>query len=251
MAMSFVVLAAALAAQPAQPVLHYVRTNSDGSEAERVIVFAPRRGEVHVFKAVTPCTNAAYVIARTDPASGKPTSLVGGRLTRAGTQQPFAWLGKPAGRVEARVGSPDAPPMFSVPTGKDWFLYDFDFADWIAHPPSAIAARQPFSAEMVLLLVGDAPTMTNHGAMELTYAGEGNSGEAAFVHYRAGGPALAGQSGNLWFDAKDNALLAARLPLANHDGYRDFALSLVKREAGEAAWRATLAAHWDGCPAPD
>lgn len=46
-------------------------------------------------------------------------------------------------------------------------------------------------------------------------------------------------------------LIAARLPLANHAEYRDFAYRLIKREAGEEAWRAMLADHWAGCPAAD
>lgn len=243
-------LAAAVAAT--QPVLHYVRSNSDGSEQERVVVFAERPDRVRVFKGRDRCTSAAYVTAELDQATGQALSLVGGRATRALVQQPQAWLTTPQGHVQVRVGSPEATPLFDVAVKGPWFIYDFDFGDWIAHPPAEILAQRDFGREMLLLLTPEdsGPTLTDRGRLELAYGGRGSADGAEFLYYRAGGPALGGAEGQMWFDAGDGRLIAARLPLANHAEYRDFAYRLVKRGDGLGDWEQVLADHWRGCPPP-
>jgi hypothetical protein len=248
---SFLSLAAAAA--PA-PVLHYLRTNWDGSEPERVVVYADTPATVRVFKGRERCTNAAFVTARLDPQTGQAVELTGGRLTRELGQRPFAYLTTTANLLEARLGAPTGDPMFAVEVAEPWFLFDFDFADWIAHPPAAIGAGEAFSADLALILTGQdeaEPSFTNRGRLELTPIGRGEGEDGAFIYYRASGPALAGATGEMWFNAQDGRLIAARLPLANHSEYRDFAYRLVKREEGEAAWRAVLADHWAGCAAAD
>ncbi|UIP07223.1 hypothetical protein LY632_02145 [Erythrobacter sp. SDW2] len=248
-----ILLSTAAASVPG-PVLHYLRTNSDGSEAERVVVYAEGPGSVRVFKGRAPCTNAAYVTARLDPVTGQALELVGGRLSRDLAQQPFAFLSQTGGQLVARLGGPEVAPAFSITVEQPWFLYDFDFSDWIAHPPEAIRAGQSYSANMALILTGGEdgePSFTNRGGLTLQPVGRGTSDEGDFFHYRATGDALAGSEGEMWFSADDGRLIAARLPLANHSEYRDFAYRLVKREEGEAAWTAVLADHWAGCPDAD
>lgn len=233
------------------PVRHYVRTNSDGSEAERVVVYAPEPGRVDVFKGRDRCTDAAYVTGRLDPLTGQAEELVGGRLTRELTQRPVAWLSRDAdGRLAARLGSADAEPVFSVAVGERWVLYDFDFSDLIAHPPAEILRRESFGFELPLLLTGDPPSFANRGEMRLTYLRDERHLGVEALRYRASGPALDGGGGVLWFDARDGRLLEARLPLANHAEYRDFQLTLTKADDGEAAWRGALAEHWADCPDP-
>jgi hypothetical protein len=232
------------------PVRHYLRTNSDGSEAERVVVYAPAPGRVEVFKGRSRCSDAAYVTGRLDPVTGQAEELVGGRLTRELTQRPVAWLSRGAdGRLAARLGSADAEPVFSVAVGERWVLYDFDFSDLIAHPPAEILRRESFAFELPLLLAGDPPVFANRGALRLSYLGDERHLGVEAVRYRASGVALDGGEGAIWFDARDGRLLEARLPLANHAEYRDFQLTLTKTQSGEAAWRGALAEHWTDCPA--
>jgi hypothetical protein len=244
---------AAAPRRDARPVLHYQRTNGDGSEPEDVVVFIRSPGDIAVMKAKSPCTNAAFVTARIDPASGQALALVGGRLQRDGSQGAFAWLSRDdaSGLINARLGAPDAPPLLSAAVGPRWVLYDFDFADLIARPPKALREQANINFDLPLLLTGEgAPSLTNRGALALRYAGRDYVGRQAALRYRAAGPALGEASGTIWFDATSGRLLEARLPLANHAEYQDFRLRLVKSETGEAAWTARLAAHWQGCPAP-
>lgn len=110
-------LLAATAAPPGE-VLTYVRSDSDGAMAERIVIYDRAPGEVWVHKSRSPCTNAAFVKARLDWASGQAIELIGGRLTRELGQEAFAWLSRDAGgELNARLGSPSAEPVFSVPVG--------------------------------------------------------------------------------------------------------------------------------------
>lgn len=239
----------ALAAPAAdlRPVFHYRRTNGDGSEAEDIHVFAEAPGRIAVMKEKSRCTNAAYVTAEIDPATGQAKALVGGRLTRELTQHPFAWLTTAEGgtKLQARIGSRDAAPTYELAVTAPWRVYDFDFADMAAYPPKEIGARADFGFDLPLILsTDDGFSFSNRGRMRLSGAANTRHFGGPAIRYRASGAA---GNGRLWFDARSGVLLEARLPLANHSEYRDFRLRLIRTHYGEARWKAALADHWRGC----
>ena len=238
-------LLSACTAEPAEPVLHYLRTNSDGSEPERVVVHVVSPTQIEVFKAKSRCTNAAYVTAELDW-SGQARHLVGGRLTRELTQEPLAWLDDEGGVLVARLGERGAEPQFRVPVGPRWVQYDFDFSDLIAARPEAVREGRRLSFDLPLIFASDDGfEFRNLGNLALDYVGR----EGDVQSYRAVGPALGGQTGEFRFRAADGLLLEARMPIPNHAEYRDFRLRLTKEESGADAWRAVLADHWRGCAA--
>ncbi|MEZ5680861.1 MAG: hypothetical protein R3E14_06140 [Erythrobacter sp.] len=242
----------AAASPVAGEVLTYIRSDTDGAEAETVVIYDHAPGEVWVHKSRTQCTNAAFVVGHLDPATGQALRLVGGRLTRELDQEPFAWLAREGdGVIRARLGNENAPPIFEVAVGDRWVLYDFDFSDIIAHPPKEIAAQRDFSFDLPLLLVGDdQPTFENLGRLELRFVGAGEVDGRRFSHYTATGEALKGGEGLFWF-GEDGRLIDAIMPIPNHSEYRDFRLRRVATEQGEEAWRERLARHWQDCPASD
>lgn len=236
-------------------ILHYVRSNTDGTEAERVSVYQASPTEVAVYKMRSRCTNAALVTATFDPESRQATQLVGGRLARDGTQQAFAWLDHdPASnRLIVRLERPDAEPLevSDLPGGAPWRLYDFDFADWngVAARPipgrditfdMALAWPEPAEDGRILRVLG-------RGAARFMAAED--HGGLRTLRYRIEGEAFPdAQGGDLWLDAKDGTVVEARLGPPNHPGYDDFRLVRTGEARGEAAWRALLADHWTGCP---
>jgi hypothetical protein len=232
-----------------RPVWHYVRSNSDGSESEDIVIFRRSDSEVHVIKMRDRCTDAALVTADLDPATGIARRLVGGRLQRDGGQRPVAWLDAEAGRLTARIGAPDAAPAFDIAVGQIWHLYDFDFSDLIARPPPAIADRADFAFDLPLLLVGDGgATFVNRGEARLHFVRDEMRRGVAVVHYAVGGPAFGANGGTIWFAAQGGHIIEAQLGLPNHSEYHDFRLLLSRQESGEQTWRARIAAHWQGCP---
>ncbi|MDO9369026.1 MAG: hypothetical protein Q7T68_10700 [Sphingopyxis sp.] len=244
-------IAASLAGPDMRPVHHYRRTNGDGSEAEDIHVFVEAPDRVAVMKEKSRCTNAAYVTATLDPATGQAVALAGGRLTRAGTQQVFARLSAEDGgkRIVATVETgPRSPPLaYTLAARLPWHIYDFDFADMVAHPPKAVGARANFSFDLPLILSrDDGFAFDNRGRMHLKGATRVRHFGGPAIRYRASGAA---GNGSLWFDARSGVLLEARLPLANHSEYRDFRLRLIRTRYGHAAWKTALAHHWRGCAA--
>lgn len=244
-------IAASLAGPDMRPVHHYRRTNGDGSEAEDIYVFVEAPDRVAVMKEKSRCTNAAYVTATLDRATGQATALVGGRLTRDLTQQPFAWLttNGDGTKLAARIGSADAPPRFEIAARPPWHVYDFDFADMAARPPRAVGALADFSFDLPLILSrDDGFDFSNRGRLHLNGAVRVRHFGQPAIRYRASGAAGAGA---IWFDARSGVLVEARLPLANHSEYRDFRLRLIRTRYGETAWKAALADHWRGCAATE
>jgi hypothetical protein len=182
-------LALASPAADLRPMFHYRRTNGDGSEAEEIYVFAEAPGRIAVMRQKSRCTNAAYVTAAIDPASGQATALVGGRLTRELTQEPFAWLATAEGgtRLQARIGSRDAAPSHELAVTPSWRVYDFDFADMAAYPPKEIGTRTDFAFDLPLILSSDDGfTFSNRGRMTLSNATFRRAG-AALSRERGGG----------------------------------------------------------------
>jgi len=243
-------LASPAAAAPGD-ILHYVRSNGDGSEPEAVSVYRPGADRVEVFKRVSPCTNAALVTAEFDRATGRATRLVGGRLGRNGRQQPFAWLDHDqSGRISVRLERQDAAPAETLEIGPgDWRLYDFDFADWngLANGPPP---RDGFSFLMALAWPEpseDGRLLRGMGAVRARWLADETRLDRPARRYALEGERFRG--GSVWLDAESGELLEAVLGEPNHPGYRDFRLVRIGTDRGEAAWRALLAKHWAKCPA--
>lgn len=236
-------------------IYHYLRTNSDGSEPERVRVFRRTATDLAVNKAVEPCTNAAYVTATLDLAAGEARSLTGGRLTRQGTQDPFAYLTvDPASpRVTAHVELPGQTLDDTAEAGdRPRVVYDFDLADLTVLAPHLSDPRQGFSFGVVLLWPPAMPDfLQNRGRLDAAFEREETRNGRPALRFRVTGAPFGDKPGTLWLDAAEGHVLEADFPLPNHDNYDDFKLVLERVEdTGEPGWAALLASHWAGCPAP-
>lgn len=237
--------APAFAAQD-DTVLHYLRTNADGSEPEAVSVWLRSDGPIEVFKRIEPCTRAALVTASFDPATGEAGAITGGRLGRDGAQEPFAWLTLDASRtLTVRLGAPDAEPLQQLTLGDTtpWRLYDFDFADWNAAADGPPADLIRF--ELALVWPDADPPLSSLGHAEARWmANESRLGRPARRYQVSAGGF---EGGDLWLDAETGTVIEVRWGQPNHAEYRDLHLVLTGRESGQAAWRALLARHWAGC----
>lgn len=229
---------------------HYLRSNSDGSRVEAVHVHVPAVGQLAVLKAQSRCTRAALVTATIDPVSGQASELVGGQLGRDGRQQAFAWFREDgSGQLAARAALPDGELRLATPIGtRPWHLYDFDFASltlWLASRPDR---RANFRIGLPLLMIGpQGPKLTDLGALDGRFLADTRWLGRPALLFRLDGPALGGKAGTMILDGEAGHILVARLPIPNHDGYRDFRLALTGISDGDAAWAETRAAHWRGC----
>lgn len=247
--------AEAAAPDPTGMTLAYIRSNQDGSMPERIVMHVVSPTEVHVAKMVAPCTDAAYVTGVFDPATGEATTLVGGRLTREGTQNPqaFVTLAPETRKLEVRLGDPAAVPaeVHDAPMAP-WRIYDFDLAEFAVAGPRT---PQDFSFGLVMAWPdGSLPLLRLLGPAHAKFLYSSDKG--AKNHYRVSGvafsdPAIGDRGGELITDATYGHVVEARFGRPNHPGYTNFMLKLsafTPAPEGEAAWREALAAHWRNCP---
>ncbi|HWT11641.1 MAG TPA: hypothetical protein VN231_02715 [Allosphingosinicella sp.] len=235
----------------------YVRSNSDGSEAETIHVYRASRTRIEVTKMRSRCTNAAFVTAELDLVAGQATRLTGGRLEPDGGHRDFAILthDRRERRIRARVEAPGGILQLSSPVPDEpWHLYDFDLASLTVTAQYRADPRRDFSFGLPLVWLGGDPAdaLRYLGRADARFAGEEDHGGRRALRFEVGGPAFGGRGGPIWFDAAEGHVLAARFGIPNHAEYRDFALRLTGvRDAGPDQWRRLLSAHFEGCPADE
>jgi hypothetical protein len=260
--------AAAIAADnPIGTTLAYVRSNQDGTKPEHILVHIVSPSELHVAKMAAPCTDAAYVTATFDPTTKEATRLVGGRLTREGTQDPQAFLDldPKTRKLTVRLGDPAPKPAetHTAPPAP-WRMYDFDLAEFALFGQRG---SQPFDFGLAMAWPdGASPMLRILGAVHAApldsgtrvFSAENTYGEAMdgirqpFTLYALSGDSFADDGGGfLWLNPETGHVIEATVTAPNHPGYDDFMLKLtaIDRETGPAAWREALAAHWKDCPA--
>lgn len=234
-------------------IYSYVRSNRDGSEAERIHVYRATRTHIEVAKMRGRCTNAALVTADLDLARGQASRITGGRLRPNARREEFAYLtyDPAARRMEARIELPDSRLSGSLPIADEpWHLFDFDLASLTITAQWRADRRADFSFGLALIWppAGPSSWLRYLGRADARFVGEERRHGRRALRFEVGGPAFGGNGGPLWFDAAEGHILAAEWAIPNHEEYRDFALRLTGvDDGGPEAWRELLSAHFRGC----
>ena len=235
-------------------IYHYVRTNVDGSDPEDVYVYRKSVEAIEVYKSRRRCANAAFVTAKLNMARGFATEIVGGRLTRQGRQEKFAFLNyDPANRTLAlRVELEGLDPIersVRIET-EPWHLYDFDLASLTVTAPRLENPKAGFSFGLALVVADPdrADPLLYLGEAEADFRGEEPRLGRAALRFALGGPAFGSYGGNLWLDANEGHVLDVETGFPNHLEYDDFKLALRDVDDGGAtAWAKLLREHFEGC----
>jgi hypothetical protein len=236
-------------------ILHYVRSNQDGTRPEHVVQFRPNRRDVAVYKWVNKCTTAAYVTARMDEQVRGSANYVAGKVDKDGSQTAFGtlMLERATSTLVARLAPSRQLEINDrhLLKARPFLLYDFDFADLNAflqtHRP-----RTDFSYELPVIWPGERQLFRELGRLYAKAAGEeSHLGRRTFrFDLVVQGPTPS--AGTLWIDAADGFIVEATLGLPNHQEYRDFRLRLEKvHRGGQADWQALTSAHYADCPGAD
>ena len=247
--LSMTIFAIAAAAQ--LPILHYVRSNRDGSEPEHVVQYRPTRTGIAVYKWVEHCTTAAYVTAEMDEGLRAGRQFIAGKVAKDGKQVKFGTLTASGSMLVADVTPPGGPHIQASHDLKSrtFLLYDFDFADLNAflqeHRPAA-----DFAFELPVIWPGDEKIFRGLGTLKATYRGTEKRDERDTIRFDLTVDGPKPSSGTLWVDQNEGFIVEAELGLPNHMEYRDFRLKLEKvTPGGAAAWDALTASHYANCPA--
>ncbi len=218
-------LSVALAASTS-PVFHYIRSNGDGSLPEHVVIRRPSRLEVETFKYVQPGTASAYVTCIMEDDLSGPKRVRSWRLTGK-ERKLVAWIdaSKQGGFARVKV-VPTGEPEESVllpPNG--WHIFNMDLGSLVATLAAAKGRTFHFSfiepnLSAVTPVMLDIGTVT---AARMTW--ESREGRRCRRWELTGGP-LKSKRGSIWM-TEDGWMVAASIPLPNHQGYRDFSMKLV------------------------
>jgi len=225
----------------------YIRSNQDGSLPETIYQYRASPTRIEVGKMVSRCTNAAFVTAELD-AQNRPRELIGGRIARDATQEPFAWLTYDTATRELHARIPQAELDVRVAVdGEPWIIYDFDLSELNALLTARAPSREDFRIAVTLIwpVEGAANPFRNLGWANARFAGEERHLNRDALRYDVSG----GLNGTLWLDAREGHVLEARFAEPNHTEYEDFRLLLqsVADDAGET-WLEARRAHWRDCP---
>ena len=250
----FLALLAAVAPAPTAraPILHYVRSNQDGSEPEHVVHYRPTRTGIAVYKWVSKCTTSAYVTAEMDEAVSEGRVYVAGKVARDGSQASFGTLtlDPEASALKVDITPPGGARIEETHKlqRRPYILYDFDFADLNAvlqeHP-----GKVHFSFDLPVVWPGDDGLFRDLGTLHANYDSDGVRGGRKVRMFLLGVEGPNTGTGKLWVDAAEGYIVEAELNLPNHQEYRDFRLQLEKVErGGEAAWNALTRSQYADCP---
>lgn len=244
-------LAVAALAAP-YPILHYVRSNRDGTEPEHVVHYRPSRTEIAVYKWVSKCTTSAYVTAEMAEGMREGRLFVAGKVAKDGSQASFGTLTVADNALVADVTPPGATRIQVTHKLKTrpFLLYDFDLADLNsflqAHQP-----REDFEYELPVIWPDGGPSIFRDlGKLRAKYAGRESRLGRKTVKFDLTVDGPTPSTGSLWIDAKRGFIVEADLGLPNHLEYKDFRLKLDKiQSGGQPAWDRLTKSQYADCPA--
>ena len=251
-----IMLAVAALGAPApvgDAILHYVRSNRDGSEPEHVVHFRTSRTGISVYKWVQKCTTAAYVTANMDDELQNGRAFIAGKVAKDGTQARFGilTLDPVLLTLSADITPPGGPRIQAKHylRAKPFLLYDFDFADL----NSFLQERRPksdFAFALPVIWPSDEAVFRDLGMLRAHYAGAQKHNGQDTLRFDLKVEGATPSTGALWVDAKNYHIVEAELGLPNHMENRDFRLKLDKMEGGgKIAWDLLLKSHYSRCPA--
>lgn len=210
---------------PEGKVLHYVKTQLDGTHEARISVYVSSVDVIDALKWSVGGDEATRVIATMDWSRFSVRRFEAWHLKRGLTPVQSATL-----TVEGDVLRMS---MMEQPLRLEhwpWHSYDFDFTSLNLSLPHWKSPRRELRFWRTDFIYEDPPRVAEIGEIRLRYAGQDTRGGVAALRYDIGGPGLLGRSGRWWIDRRTAVTLEYELPVGDEPGYRDVRLKLESIE---------------------
>lgn len=222
---------AAAAQVPVGTVLHYTKTNLDGSHAEQIALYVSAPDAIEVFKYHPNDPPAGLVSARFDWATGSMLTLLSvQRRSATETREVARFDYDPATRLGKVVFGGEQMPDIQF-TGGPLAVYAFELADLNMLLARTAPAAYPRELMLVDLAYSDPkPNLYERGRVELRPDGEEARDGAATRRYHLQGAGTGGQTMTLWIDRERGWIREIESPLSNHPAWSSYRLKLERAE---------------------
>jgi hypothetical protein len=214
---------------PQGKVLHYRKSNLDGTHPTNVSVYVADSERLESLKWDQGATEATLVSARMDWKRFSVREFQSTHLER----------GKPAEQRATLIANPDGTQLrVSFLNGRTvavhhwpWHSYDFDFASLglvLPHLRDPRADLIFWRTDVVFL--GEGTDFSEVGGIRLHFESIELRDRQQVRRYSIGGAGLEHRYGTLWTDATTGLMIEYQIPIGDEPGYKDVRLQLGRMQ---------------------
>jgi len=215
---------------PVGRVLHYAKSNLDGSNPSTIVLRCASETRIEALKFHAPGDDATLVVAEMDREVLSVRSFLVYRLAEGRERELVAELTTTPERERIRGRMGAATVDCELP-GFPWHSYDFDFSSLNVTLPYLLEPEGACTLEIVdPVKEGDTRRLVAKGPVTLRYAADEPRNGLACRRYTLDGPGLEQRGGSLWVARSETPFLVAfELDLPDEPGM----------ESGRLEWRST------------
>ena len=225
---------------PVGTVLHYVKTNIDGTHPEQVSQFVAANDVLESFKFHPKSPPAGFVVAEMDWQTFSAKSLKSWRVLSKDERRLFGTILFDGAKRRAEVSLPSirSEPESFVFKHVPVHLYNFDFGTLNFAFPHLVKPTQSF-----IIGVAD-PTFQENGALveykgevTITYLSDDQRNNVATRKYRIDGEGLKNRGGFIWVNKKHGWIEDMEIALPDNPDWTSFKFKLLRVERmSRAQW---------------
>jgi hypothetical protein len=219
---------------PVGQVLHYRKSQLDGSHGAQVSVYMPAADRVEALKWHRGGDEATLVIADIDWRRFSVRRFEAWHLSRDAPPELRATLAVMGDELRMSL-MPQPLTLRHWP----WHSYDFDFTSLTLTLPHRIDPMRDLTFWRTDFVYSDPPVVAELGALTLRYLRREWHDGVATWRYALSGDGFGGKAGDWWVDRGTGLTVEYRLPLGDEPGYDNVLFKLESRLAMTLAeWQA-------------
>jgi hypothetical protein len=200
-------------------VVHYVKSNLDGSKPSLVSLYIAARDRIEVYKSEKDLDDSADVLARLDWSRFSADRLDAGVITADGRREPRAELTIRGSELAVKIG--DDEQTFAVETFP-LHVYNFDLMSLNVMLPHVTDPKRSFRVAFAEPTFGTKKELMElRGFATARYGGTERVDGVPTRRYTLAG---AGMNGTLWVNVEDGLIEKFESPVPNNPGWTSLRL---------------------------
>jgi hypothetical protein len=218
---------------PPGTVLHYLKTNIDGSKPEYVSQYFATPSLMESFKFHPREEPAGHVEAEMDWDTFSAAKITSHQVFADESRKLFGIIKFDAAKREANVSIKTARPKPETVALPQFpiHLYNFDLGTLNFAFPHLIAPMLPFNISIIdPSFRDDAPLIEVKGQVTITYVGEESRNKVLTRKYRIDGDGLRNKGGYIWVNKVKGWIEDMEIALPDNPEWTSFKLKLLRTE---------------------